>query len=122
MTLYKKRFGKKGEGIAADYLIDRGFDIIEENFRSKFGEIDIVARKGNKLYFVEVKTRANRKRGMPYEAVNKRKIHQIKKAATYYLLENDKYKDFKYAISVISILMKDGAVDKLQFFENIDLW
>ncbi len=122
MTLYKKRFGKKGEEIAADYLIDNGFDIIDENFRSKFGEIDIVAQKDKKLFFVEVKTRSNLKRGMPYEAVNKRKIRQIKKAATYYLLENNKYKDCKYAISVISILMKDGTVDKLQFFENVDLW
>ncbi len=122
MTLYKKHFGKKGEEIAADYLMDHDFEILEENFRSKFGELDIVAKKGNKLYFIEVKTRSNLKRGMPYEAVNKRKIHQIKKTATYFLLENDKYKDYKYVISVVSILIKDRAVDKLQFFENVDLW
>lgn len=120
MTLYKKHFGKKGEEIAVDYLTDNGFKILEKNFRSKFGEIDIIAQKGQKLFFVEVKTRSNLRQGMPYEAVNKHKIHQIKKAATYFLLEND-FKDYKYAISVISILMEDQMIDKLQFFESVDL-
>ncbi len=118
MTLYKKTFGKKGEEIAVNYLLENGFEILEKNFRSKFGEIDIVAQKGGKLFFVEVKTRSNLKRGMPYEAVNKHKIHQIKKAATYFLLEND-YKNYKYTISVISILMENQTVKKFQFFENV---
>ena len=119
MTLYKKNFGKQGEDIAFQYLIDHDFKIIDRNFRSKFGEIDIIAQKGNKLFFVEVKTRSNLKKGMPYEAINKRKIHQMKKASTYFLMQNN-YKDLKYTLSAFSILFINLNDYRLHFFESID--
>ena len=115
MTKYNKNFGKLGEEIAAEYLLSHNFAIVHRNFRSKFGEIDIVAEKNGKLYFIEVKTRANLKKGKPYEAVNNRKIHQMKKAATYYLLEN-KPKNLKYTLSAFSILFTDTINYQLQFF------
>ncbi len=118
MTLYKKNLGKQGEDIAVKYLTDNKYVVIERNFRSKFGEIDIVAQKGNKICFIEVKTRANLKKGKPHEAITPRKIHQLKKAATYFLLQHD-YKKFKHTISVISILF-EGQNYKIQFFESID--
>ncbi len=119
MTLYKKNLGKQGEDIAFQYLTDHDFTIIDRNFRSKFGEIDIIAQKGTIIYFIEVKTRANLDKGKPYEAVTPRKIHQLRKAATYFLLQHD-YKKFKHTISVISILFENQNVYQLQFFESID--
>ncbi|MCI4462710.1 MAG: YraN family protein [Caldisericum sp.] len=65
--------GKEGEDIGARYLQNNGFKIVERNFRTPFGEIDIIARKGKKLYFVEVKTRTSSEYGRGVEAVNKRK-------------------------------------------------
>lgn len=119
MSLYKKNFGRMGENIAFQYLINHDFKIIDRNFRSKFGEIDIIAQKGNKLFFVEVKTRSNLKKGMPYEAINKHKIYQLKKASTYFLIQND-YKNLKCTLSAFSILFINQIDYKLQFFESID--
>jgi putative endonuclease len=52
----KRRLGDIGENIACDFLKNRGFEIVERNYLRKWGEIDIIANKGGKLYFVEVKT------------------------------------------------------------------
>lgn len=119
MTLHNKQLGKQGEEIALEYLIKIGLRIIVKNFRSKFGEIDIVAQKENKIFFIEVKTRANLDKGMPYEAVDLRKKSQMKRAATYFLLEND-YKKYKYSLGVVSILFKESGEYNLRFFESID--
>jgi putative endonuclease len=119
MSLHNKQLGKRGEEIALDYLINNKFKIIVCNYRSKFGEIDIVAQKENKIFFVEVKTRANLDKGMPYEAIDSRKKHQMRKAAIYFLLEND-YKKYKYTLGVVSILFKGFDEVDLKFFESID--
>ena len=88
MSLYQKNLGKIGEDLALDFLKSHNYFVLEKNFSSKFGEIDIIAEKKHCLYFVEVKTRSNLNHGAPYEAVNKRKIYHLKKAAQYYLLKN----------------------------------
>ncbi len=119
MTLYKKNLGKQGEDIAATYLTDHHYTVIERNFRSKFGELDIVAEKNKKIYFIEVKTRANLKKGKPYEAVTPHKMHQLRKAATFYCLHHHAL-NRKCSIAVASILFTDSAHYQLQFFESIE--
>lgn len=119
MSLYKKSLGKQGENIAVDYLLDRDFHLIDRNFHSKFGEIDIIAQKNKKLFFVEVKTRGNLHKGKPHESITLRKIHQMKKAATFYLI-NHEFKNFKYAIAVISIVLEDVHNPNLKFYESIE--
>jgi len=119
MTLYKKTFGREGEDITVKYLTDNNYVIIDRNFRSKFGEIDIIAEKNKKIYFIEVKTRANLNKGKPYEAITSRKRHQLHKAATYFLLTND-YKKYKNTITVVSIVLNEDDSYNLQFFESID--
>jgi putative endonuclease len=74
----------RGENVAARYLRDRGMKIIARNYRCELGEIDIVAREGKTLVFVEVKTRAYDD-PTPEEQVNNAKQHQITKAARFYL-------------------------------------
>ncbi len=118
MSLYQKNLGKIGEDLALDYLKSHRFSILEKNFHSKFGEIDIIAEKNRCLFFIEVKTRSNLNHGAPYEAVNKRKIYHIKKVAQYYLLKNT-YSDYKLKIGVFSILIEKGKVD-LKFWGNIE--
>jgi putative endonuclease len=76
--------GQRGENLAAKHLRTLGFKIIERNFRCEVGEIDIVARDGKTLVFVEVKTRAYDD-PMPEEQVNTEKRHQLTKAAKLYL-------------------------------------
>jgi putative endonuclease len=80
----KDPLGERGENAAAKYLRNQGYKIIGRNFRCGVGEIDIVARDGKTLVFVEVKTRVD-DMPTPEEQVNPTKQHQITKAAKFYL-------------------------------------
>ncbi|GAB6183354.1 YraN family protein [Thermodesulfovibrio hydrogeniphilus] len=77
--------GREGEKLAAEYLNKKGYKILETNFRTKFGEIDIVAKNKDFIVIVEVKTRLSDKFGEPELAVDYRKQQKLKKLALYYL-------------------------------------
>ncbi len=77
--------GKLGEELAAEYLRNKGYQIIFRNFYSKYGELDIVAKNNNLLIFVEVKTRTQEYFGTPAEAVDVRKRRHMKYAANYFI-------------------------------------
>ncbi|MBO5426746.1 MAG: YraN family protein [Lachnospiraceae bacterium] len=80
--------GQDKENIAVNYLKNKGYFIIQTNFRVRQGEIDIVARDGSTIVFVEVKYRSTSRSGNPLEAVNKTKQRKISKAALFYLNKN----------------------------------
>ena len=80
----KSLLGFLWERKAESYLKKKGYRILERNFRTKFGEIDIVAKKGDEIVFVEVKGRSGNFQ-KPEEAVDERKMRRIKKAATIFL-------------------------------------
>ena len=84
VTTEKDALGDRGENVAARHLRNLGYTIIMRNFRCELGEIDIIAREGKTLVFVEVKTRAYDD-PTPEEQVNVVKQGQIQKAAKYYL-------------------------------------
>ncbi len=117
MTHNKQATGSSGEDIATDYLRKQGFTIVTHNFRTKVGEIDIIARRGDKLHFVEVKARTSDIKGKPYEAVNRRKVEHLKKAAHIYLLQN-KNKGLILSIDVISVRLDLGTLD---YFEGVEI-
>lgn len=101
MSDYKKRLGAYGENLAGAFLIRRGYQIIDKNFRTNFGEIDLIAFKGDELLFVEVKTRTASNFGYPELAVDWRKIKHLIKAAKIYLsLKN--YDNF-WRLDIISV-------------------
>ncbi len=81
----RKAIGQAGEEAAARYLEQQGYIILERNFRLRLGEVDIIARDGEYLVFVEVKTRRTKKFGSPFEAVDVRKQQQIAKVAAAYV-------------------------------------
>lgn len=80
--------GAWGEEKAVRYLTRRGYQILDRNFRSRFGEIDIIAKKGDELVFVEVRLRRSTAHGTPEETVDHRKQEKLRKTAQYYLLCN----------------------------------
>lgn len=82
--LPRDTLGDRGENLAAKHLRDLGYKILLRNYRCGAGEIDIIARDGNTLVFVEVKTRTNDD-PMPEDQVNSVKQHQLTKAAKVYL-------------------------------------
>jgi putative endonuclease len=79
------RLGEKGEGLAAKFLRKKGYKIIEQNYQTRIGEIDIIAMDGETLVFVEVKTRESLYYGRPFEAVTGLKRRKISNVATLYL-------------------------------------
>jgi putative endonuclease len=79
------QLGQQGEQIAADYLQKKGYRIIERNYRYRRNEIDIIAGREGKIFFIEVKTRATTEKGHPAEAVTPQKQLEIIKAARAYL-------------------------------------
>jgi len=78
-------FGKYGEKLAADYLKDKGFIILKQNFRYKRFEIDLIVSKGGYVIFVEVKARKNNLFGNPETFVTPKKIRAIRRAAEHFL-------------------------------------
>lgn len=80
--------GKAGEQLAVDYLHRQGYQIIERNFRTRNGEIDIIAKQASFLVFVEVKTRRSLQYGQPAEAVTYRKQQKLIQTALLYLQES----------------------------------
>ena len=84
----KADLGAYGQKIAEDYLTANGFNIIERNFRCKSGEIDIIARDGGYISFIEVKYRRSLVHGYPREAVGYHKQRHIRRVALYYIMIN----------------------------------
>ena len=82
-----KRTGLYYETQAAVFLEKQGYQILERNFRCPAGEIDLIAKEGEYLCFVEVKYRSERETGTPEEAVDARKQKRISRAALYYLMK-----------------------------------
>ena len=80
-----KPLGSEGESLAVQFLKKRGYGIIAHNYRTPLGEIDIIARDGETIVFIEVKTRSNDAFAAPYEAVNSAKRQKLRHVATLYL-------------------------------------
>ncbi len=84
----RHRLGRLGEQLAADHLSRRGFEILQRNYRTRWGELDIVAFDGGTLAFCEVKTRRLRPgTGNPFDAVDRAKRAQVRKMAGQWLIE-----------------------------------
>lgn len=85
MTVVRKKLGRDSEALAARYLEEKGFQILERNFRCSLGEIDLIAQEGKYLVFVEVKSRRSLQYGAPSLAVNWHKQRKIVQLAQTYL-------------------------------------
>lgn len=85
-------FGKTGEELACKYLKNHKYKIIERNFTTDIGEIDIIAQKDNCIIFVEVKTRMSGKFGLPREAVGYFKQKKYSQVAMQYIKHNNLFK------------------------------
>ncbi len=103
--------GKKGEKTAVNYLINKGYKILETNWHHHHKEIDIIANDGNTLVIVEVKTRKNSYFGYPEQAVNKKKQQFLIEAANAYIFKNDIKSEVRF--DVIAIIYEKGSQELL---------
>jgi putative endonuclease len=98
--------GTLGEKLAAEYLAEKGYAILHQNWRYKRWEVDIIATQNNILHFIEIKTRRTKKFGLPEEKVSKQKLENLINAAEVYLYENPQWKHIRFDILSV-LLLKD---------------
>ena len=103
----RKRLGAWGENVAATHLESLGFQIITRNWRCRQGEVDLVARAGATLRFVEVKTRRGRRLGVPEEALTPAKSKKLLQVAQLYIAEHDL--DVDWQIDFIAVELDDSG-------------
>jgi len=111
------KIGQLGEKIAYNFLIKKGYNILENNYTVPFGEIDIIAEKNNCIYFIEVKCRKTNKYGLPEEAITDYKKKRIIRIAEYYIKRkniNNKIINF----GVVAIQINENSLDKIKYFPN----
>lgn|SRR3989338_4931720 len=115
-----KTIGNFGELLARDYLQKNGYKIITTNYRTKLGEVDIIAKEGETLCFIEVKTRSGTKFGSPEESINKNKLAKIGNCLQYYLQTREqKFND--YRIDVVAIELLNNQVSRIEIIKNASL-
>jgi putative endonuclease len=111
-----KALGSKGEDLAIQFLKKKGYRIIERNYKTSVGEIDIIARDGNTIVFVEVKTRTDDSFGYPFEAVNKKKRQKLKNLALLYLKRQVKESPVRF--DVLSIFYTDAREQEIAHIKD----
>ena len=118
MVNERKKLGDRGEKIAAKLLRKQGYRIIEKNYHSRLGEIDIVAKEDESIVFVEVKTRCSTDFGLPEEALSYDKRRRLSKLALGYLAHR-RIKDTNCRFDVVSILMDNNRANKVKHIKLI---
>ena len=103
MRRHNLEIGKQGERIAEEYLENKGYQILEHNFKTKYSEIDLICKKNSELIFVEVRTKTNEKFGLPEETINKDKIQRLVRAANAYVAR--KHWPGSYRIEAVCIVL-----------------
>jgi len=118
MKRFNYQKGKNGEKEAKDYLVEKGYKILEVNYRNQVGEIDIVAAEGNTLVFVEVKMKTDDKYGLPEEMITQHKLRQVRRVAEIYLLFNPKIKTEYPKQRIDAVCIVD---DQIRHYINVGL-
>ncbi|MEI6585022.1 MAG: YraN family protein [Sediminibacterium sp.] len=96
--------GKKGEQLAASFLIDNGFEIQEKNWRHHHLEVDIIASKNGRLHIIEVKTRNSIRYGHPEESITKNKMKFLKNAAEAYQYQHKQWLYLQFDVIAITLI------------------
>ena len=111
--------GKWGEDLAADYLQRKGYTIIERDWKSGRRDLDIVAKNGDVIVFVEVKTRRNSLYGQPEEAVDYRKLQSLQQAINHYIKFRHISQEVRF--DIISIVGTIGSEPDIQHIQDVAL-
>lgn len=120
MKEHNLNIGRLGESIARDYLKKKGYIIIDQNYKNKYAEIDLITRDKDNLVFVEVKTRIGEQFGVPEDAINKDKTRRLVRNAQAYMAYNAKnYKS--YRIDAVCIVLDENKQPvRIDHYENIN--
>jgi putative endonuclease len=109
--------GRLGERVACRHLLRCGYDILARRWKARFGEIDIVAYEGEVLVFVEVKARASRDYGDPFEFVDWRKQQLLRQAAEEFIAEHD-LGAYSWRFDIVSVIAPGTPVEEVALYRN----
>ncbi len=107
--------GKKGENIAIDFLIKKGYNILEKNYRYLKSEIDVITIKEDTIVVIEVKTRSSSSFGNPQDFLKPKQIESLVKAINHYIIEKDLDNEIRF--DIIAILISKSGVH-IEHLEN----
>jgi putative endonuclease len=110
MLNFRQKFGKFGEDLAVRYLKKMGYKVLCRNYRTRFGEIDIIAKDSDTIVFIEVKSRRTATFGHPKYSITRKKQERISKTALYYLKENNQ-SNCRARFDVVTINSADKKTD-----------
>lgn len=113
----RRLFGTDVEKYVANYLASQGYQILKHQFKTKFGEVDLICRDGSEVVFVEVKARASNAFGYPEESVHKEKLTKIVKCAQTYL--QNMSPDQPWRIDVVAV--ETGSTPRITHIKAVDI-
>lgn len=117
---FNQKTGSKGERVAGEMLEQKGYQVLSHNYRSKWGEVDIVAKIGEVVVFVEVKTKTGQEYGEPWEMIDQRKLNKIENMGHLWC-EEFGWKGL-CRIDVVGVWMEEsGDVTRVEHWENVQL-
>lgn len=115
--LNNKKVGNWGEEAASKYLIGLGYEILERNYFTPYGEIDIISLKNDQLFFIEVKTRTKKVYGNPETSITFQKREHMINSALFFIQTHPQFSDF-YQIDVISVEAYSAGEPVITHFQN----
>ncbi len=118
MKQFNLKTGKIGEELAKDYLKKKGYKILEENYKTKYGEIDLVCQKDKQLIFIEVRTKKGESFGSPEDSLDKRKIRRVWLNSQNYI----NYKKWQGGCRIDAICLvldHNNKLERLNHYQNI---
>ena len=119
---FNRKVGREGEEIAAKYLLGKGYKILERNYSTRFGEIDLIVSKNDVLAFVEVKLKHGDDFGTPEEMIGSSKLSQVQRTAEFYLMDKPKMAEIYKAYSIDAVCItvgEDEKTERINHYENL---
>lgn len=117
MGLYRKQIGGKGEEQAESFLVRHGYRVLERNYHTPFGELDLIALDGTTLVFIEVKTRTSARYGSGLSAITVTKMNHMVKSALFFM-GNRGYDDMDCRFDVIAVHVRANEDPSIKLIKN----
>jgi len=114
----KQFLGSQGEKLARDFLESKGYTFVDQNFHSRYGEIDLIMKYKKEYIFVEVKTRTSRQFGTALESITPSKIQKIYQTAQKYIWMHEQNESVPFQIDAVCIDFENG-VPHIEHFKNL---
>ena len=119
MKKFNKATGRRGEEVARRYLEERGLELVEQNWRNRWGEIDLIMWDGEVLVFVEVKAKKGRDYGAPWEMVTRRKLAQVKRMGGVYM--RGVGCQGRVRVDVVGVVFRGEEVEEVRWWRGVHI-